>query len=843
MNIMNKVTARILTKNKVRTIVTIIGIILSAAMICAVTTFIVTFRSYLYRSSIDSNGEYFAAALNISDKEVDSICNDSRIEKVCTADDLGFASVPGNDSAVRLIGINEKLSSQLSLDVSEGRLPEKADEVVITDSIKYRCDIGIGDKIEVSISDISKKTFTVCGICYSLVGNKLSVTGADNIMLTAEQPKDIILSHNAYFTTVKPTEIYDVASNYEEVVFNENVLRFCGASKYENFNNVLYGFAGIVIFIIMLGSISLIYNAFSISVSERTKLLGIISSVGATRKQIHHGVISEALMLSLIGIPIGIAAGIGGMSITLKLIGKNIVAAFNNDVPFTVEISVVSIIAAAVIALITVLTSALVPARKATKVTAIEAIRQTNAISDGTSNIKTGKLVGKVFGFEASVAQKYYKRDKKKYRTTIISLFISIVLFITASSFGAYLSKSVSSVYATYGYDICATTSKTPGSKNFEAMYKSISGMENVTEATYLKREYIDNTTSDRSVYDDSVLDLADKFGIDLTHISTYITFIDDDSFASYLSENKLDSSILTDRKALIVNNTYFLDRTNGGKYYDDIRLFNDSASAITARYIEPLMGDYYFSYESDGNFHYSSTFSSDDEKIFSESDVVTNINVPIGALIQDVPMGIAEPEFALNIIFPFSAMSTVLPGYVPTTADICIRSDDHAMTASALEALGDDVSVYDYAENAEGGRSLILIINVFSYGFIILISLIAAANVFNTISTNVSLRRRELATLRSIGMTNNGLDKMMSFECLLYGTRSLLFGLPVSLLTTYLVYKVTGFGMDVKFFIPWKPFVIAVFAVFAVVFSTMLYAIKKVKKSNPIETLRNENI
>jgi putative ABC transport system permease protein len=148
-----------------------------------------------------------------------------------------------------------------------------------------------------------------------------------------------------------------------------------------------------------------------------------------------------------------------------------------------------------------------------------------------------------------------------------------------------------------------------------------------------------------------------------------------------------------------------------------------------------------------------------------------------------------------------------------------------------------------NYAEGVESNRSVIIIIKVFAYGFIILISLIAAANVFNTITTNINLRRRDFAMLKSVGMTDKGMRKMLNFECILYGTKALIFGLPVSAGVTYLIYCSIRQGLDTDFFIPWKAVGIAVLSVFIVVFTTMMFSMSKIKKDNPIDALKNENL
>ena len=150
---------------------------------------------------------------------------------------------------------------------------------------------------------------------------------------------------------------------------------------------------------------------------------------------------------------------------------------------------------------------------------------------------------------------------------------------------------------------------------------------------------------------------------------------------------------------------------------------------------------------------------------------------------------------------------------------------------------------LYNYAEFAETSRSIIVIVKVFAYGFIVLISLIAAANVFNTITTNINLRRREFAMLKSVGMTAKGMKKMLNFECILYGTKALLYGLPVSAIVTYLIYCSIRRGIDTYFTMPWGAVGIAVLSVFLVVFATMMYSMCKIKKDNPIDALKNENL
>lgn len=154
-----------------------------------------------------------------------------------------------------------------------------------------------------------------------------------------------------------------------------------------------------------------------------------------------------------------------------------------------------------------------------------------------------------------------------------------------------------------------------------------------------------------------------------------------------------------------------------------------------------------------------------------------------------------------------------------------------------------DTSTLYDQVADVEAMRSTVTVVRVFCYGFIVLISLIAVANVFNTISTGISLRRRELAMLRSVGMTSRGLQRMLNYECCIYGTRALAIGLPFSFLMTVCIWWVVGQAVEQPFRIPWTAVLIASASVFAVVFATMLYAMSKVRRENPIDALKNENL
>ena len=148
-----------------------------------------------------------------------------------------------------------------------------------------------------------------------------------------------------------------------------------------------------------------------------------------------------------------------------------------------------------------------------------------------------------------------------------------------------------------------------------------------------------------------------------------------------------------------------------------------------------------------------------------------------------------------------------------------------------------------DHLQSQIQYRNLMTMINVFSYGFIILVSLICVCNVFNTISTNIALRRRDFGMLRSVGMQERQLRRMLLLECSRYGVRALLWGLPIGVGAGYGIYRLLDLGGAVTYRFPWMAVCIAALAVFFIVFITMRYAVHKLRRDDPITAIRMDTL
>ena len=219
---------------------------------------------------------------------------------------------------------------------------------------------------------------------------------------------------------------------------------------------MLYSVCGILISVIMIGSILVIYNSFAISVSERKKQFGMLSSIGATKKQIKKSVIYEGAILGSIGIPLGIISGILGIGITLNIVNNLLKPMFlesMTNISLHLIVSWQAIVIATVLIAITIYLSVVIPTKRASKISPIEAIRGNNEIKMKAKKLKTPKIFRKLFGIEGEMALKNLKRSRKKYRTTVISLMISIILFISVSGFVGYMYGGFDSMYRSVDYD------------------------------------------------------------------------------------------------------------------------------------------------------------------------------------------------------------------------------------------------------------------------------------------------------------------------------------------------------------------------------------------------------
>ncbi len=902
MNIFHKVTLQSLKKNRTRTVVTIIGIILSAAMICAVTTLASSIRNYAIQYAVYSVGNWYGRTLGTDFHTYETVRDSDKTEGVVYLQQLGYAVADGCENEFKpyiyLLGAGKGVNEVLPIHMTSGRYPTSSDEILLPNHLYTNGGIkhSIGDKLTLSLGqrvldgDVltqntpcyinnedeivfngetletrERRTYTVVGF-YDRLDWRIENFEAPGYTALTVADKELSSDsvYDVYFRTKHPGDIYAfMENNHLGDDTNSDVLMFTGTFKFDNFTTMLYSMSAIVIGLIMFGSVALIYNAFSISVSERTKQFGLLSSIGATKKQLRRMVLFEALTVSAIGIPIGILGGVGGIGITLLFIGNKFHSlGFTGDMKLSV--SPASILTAAVVALITVLISAWIPSKRATKVSAIEAIRQNMDVTAKGKTVKTSRIIYALFGLPGVLASKHYKRNRKKYRTTVLSLFMSIVLFVSASAFTEYLMETVSGGFESVGYDLLYQAAFEDFDKiTPDELLNRIKAAKSVTGVAYARERFSANTEI-RSEYltekGNSFLKTNQGQDKDDTALDIYlhISFVDDGTYKALLKKHGLsEEKFINPEKPLALALDGITKFNVHSEKYETVKIFNRDEFEVDVLDNKEIPGYTFYSTGNDSNgntvcryIKEGTDYKDGDIIELAEEEATERTKLNIGKVITE------RPDFIRGLddwwfIYPISLSNAVFENFDKDTTYeyyFTIKSGNHTESNTAVKTVLNESGfnsnhLYDFTEQEESERNMVAIIRVFSYGFIVLISLIAAANVFNTISTNISLRRREFAMLKSVGMTRKGFNRMMNFECLLYGSRALLYGLPVSCGITWLIYQSVMSGYETTFHLPWGAIGIAVLSVFLVVFVTMMYAMSKVKKDNPIDALRNENL
>ncbi len=877
MNVLNRVTWNTLKKNRTRTIVTIIGVILSAAMITAVTTFVSTMQDYMIRSVISQDGEWHLRFSGLQAAQLPLIRDNGETKAYAYQYPVGYAALAesqNRDKPYLYIQAGDAASFDMrAIRLTQGRLPQNENELVLPEHLSTNGGVNyaLGDTLTLEIGDRvdeegavlgqfhslgytdgketlrpkETRTYTVVGICQRPNYEPYSAPGYTALTLSAGEPPagtllDLVMTVKHPSQAIKTGETIGAQLSGEAQCQSSDLLDYMGYGDNNALNSVLYSMAAILIALIMVGSISLIYNAFAISVSERSKLFGMLSSVGASSRQIRNSVFFEAGIISLLGIPLGILSGVAGIGVTLALLGELINSTFLNGpsaVDFHLTVYPAAIIAAAAVAFVTILISAWLPARRASRMSAIDAMRQTKDVQIKARAMRTPRFLRKLFGMESDLALKNFRRNKRRYRATVFSLFISVVLFISSSAFTQNMKAGTSTMYGDYNYDMSYLAPVTdPAEERMQQLIAAVKGLENVEE--YAFYQSLSGTLSlPREQINPELLsgDFQPPFNEDGTVRLYYNAFaMNGEAFDRYARSLGLDPADYRDPanpKAILLDTSRLPDNT--GTYHLR-RLF--SGDPGTLRLSGPAAGE-------------------DGENLLDEEDKVveTKTSVTIGAAVEAPPLGLEKyipSTSSFQLVMSEEAYAAAFSGFSDSSRSgisFFFNTDnaeklDVNLTA-AIKAAGLTGSVYNIQSMMQTNRNLLLIVDVFSYGFIILISLISVANVFNTISTNVSLRRREFAMLKSVGMTPGGFNRMINFECLFYGLKALLFGLPVSVFVCWLISEAVGQGVALGFQLPWSAFIIAIAAVFLVVFVTMMYAMSKVRRENIVDALKNENL
>lgn len=856
MNVLQKCCYRSLKKNPKRTIVTIIGIILATSLITAVACLAVSFRASMVANEKEQNGDYHYCFQGVGGEYLKLFENNANVEKCGLVEELGYALLEESRNPDKpylyVCAMDEAAESTMALHLVEGRMPENENELVISRHIRSNglVNLGVGDKLELQMANrmsegykldqetaylyeeetleqTERKSYTVVGIIerpnerverrmapgYSVFTRLTDPAQAELLTVYAKYTDWGV--HHASTVTAGilgvPTEMYERFSTGSLTGEETQQLRTVAKFVDENYGllrwelltfssgimNMLYAMSALAVVIIVLTSVFCIRNSFVISLTEKMKLYGRLASVGTTSRQQKKIIYYEAFFLGMIGIPLGIICGLAAAVILVWLVGNMVKDAIS--VPLTFSTSPLAILLAAVLAAVTILLSASKSAKRAAKLSPISAIRSNDTIKIRGDKLSCPKLIGSLFGIGGKVAYKNLKRAKVKYRTTVISIVVSVAVFIGMSTFAGMVAYANGIYYDSIPYQL---------------------------RVSIWNHDY------------EKALQMAQLEGVQRAEISRRGGFVPDWTQIPYTELGRQ----LAPKEGMITV------KTLGEKEY---ALFCAQAGVDPEEAMDKaiVLAYHKSDYRKDGKI-----YSREGELAeFAPGDVIRGtgaegapIEIEVLAQTDIEPMS-TENGYRREICLIVSEewMESQPLGLIYDNIEIYIQCEN----ADKLEEIiRNDLAlqgytVTNYEAQLRSNRSMYLTVFIFLYGFITVIALIGITNIFNTITTNMELRAPEFAMLKSVGMTKREFRRMIWLEGFFYGGKALLIGIPLGVLFSLAFHMAMNAGIVTEYAFPWTAIAISVMAVIVLLYGIMHYSMGKINRQNIIETIQNENI
>lgn len=847
MNVVKKLTLRHLSENKGRTIITLIGICISVAMITAVFTAMASFISLFGKTALFQNGDWHFKVIDVSDDTVNKILSDSDVSSAARVK-------PSKDSFFEIKGENDKINYDefalcdktffdwMVTSEIEGKLPSVPGEAAVSRDFikKHRLNWKIGDKITLpagffdseenggdksSFTKNRERTFTVTAILNSNMPTQswpILIMGSDTEMSSGIMTALFKLNNLNYSSTKTVNSICGKYS-IDKYGKNREVLASYLSFDEGGYLSTLVPPVIFLLTLIIIASVLLIYNAFSMSLSERVRYLGMLASVGATKKQKRTSIYFEGFILGIIGIPVGTLAGIAGIAVTLyfisdKIISTSMIAGIENtNLKITVEVPVWAIVMIVIFSVLTIWISTLIPAKKASEISPIDAIRQTDSIKIKKQKYSCPKIVSRIFGFEGEISYKSLKRNSRKTNMITASIALSIILFLCTNYFCTMLTDS-NKYSSTLPYQITVYTSYSDCNEVKEII-ESIKSVDDVFSAESFRNVIGGDKENENKNYaditnDSSVLTVQNQKLFDDEKIIN-INIIDDGRFNQLCLENGLDREQFYSQdivKCLLLNNLTHSDSVS--------KVFTSSIIGKSFTAHAPSYGD--FKASVGGLIDYDKY--SDMCALNSKGTISAYIPMSVYAETID-----SLPDNDNEISFVYGIKSK--------TPEQTEQEIKNALTEAGFDMYD---TVFNLNKNQQSVNTVIYVLQVFIYGFIALMTLITIANILNTVSTGVILRRKEFAMLRSVGMTPKGFRKMIVMESVFYGLKAIVYGIPLSIIINLIMNKTFG-SSYIPFSIDYKAYIGACLAVFIVTGISMIYSVQKIKKDSIVETLKEE--
>ncbi len=963
-------TLKSLRANRVRTLVTILGVALAAALLTAVMTSYTSLNGFLYSTEKETTGGWMAEVhstdVQLLHERTDAAAKALDVTDVASLVDFGFGQLTPQQqftlgNYLPIVSYSGDIEKLCSIVPAEGRLPETPDEIMLPTLWNVHENMQIGDTLTIEVgrryailaegedasdaaddtssgigiadpgshearitqgseldttvgyldsgtfrevlADLEEKTYTVVGFSDPYTYALSTGVGQMGVVGSSPHGGNAMTTYIAYRDMKNTDQIEERTKELfpsESLSYHSSLLRYLGIRSNGAIWETFFGLASVLATVIIIACISLIYNAFAISVAERARQFGLLASIGASRGQLRRAVLIEGLVIALIGIPLGILIGIGGCMVTFSFVGPMIATVLSNGlVEFKTTTVPAALIFSATLTLATVLVSVLVPALRTGRISPIEALKQNHdgkvskrGMRDAQKFASPQKLwqqrgfLARIFGTGGQLAHMNAKRSKTKGRAASLSLALAIVLLMTAGSFNNFIGNLVSAVDSSANYDIGVTMQLDSNGgvaeddlAFYEDAYAALSSAqgadprgwylsdtlplvlpENMMSSTYLTDESIGRQNAGRRA-DGTIGTLA------------LVYYLDDSSFDAFARSCGVDPSRYYDADemhAIAIDRSYTM---YDGKYQQVQTL----SSAGTARAL--LGGEYNgqtvtgFTWyvgaqDENGSYFEFIPYTMDEDAALDliepekghplDLEAFETKDIVIDCITSTAPDIISQHIEAVSIVVPASTILNDTPAsLIPTfNAAFDAHGVGHAEVAENIQSKYDEFrysagrddlafhSINDRLAEAEGTRMLAMIINIFCLLFTGILTLIALANVFNTVTNGLILRRREFAVMRSIGLSNRQFRSMIAEECIGYGIRGLVPGLALSILVSFLLYRMIALSMDgIAFTLPWGYLGLAVALTAVAMVISVAYGMHRCKADNVVDALRAESV
>lgn len=843
MKILNRLTIKHLKMNPKRTIVTIMGIVLSMALMLGCGLLASSFIEAMKTDTIRDQGAHHVTFLDITKEQAQMIENNLNVEDSYFYSTIGFApfedSINSSKPYYYIAGGSSKFFDHMEF--VEGRAPENENEIVISDHISANGgkNIHVGDILTLNVGSrlydgeiiyqnknydeaipdqiiqTKEKKYKVVGIIHRSYTEDFTAAGYSLFTMNNTYSDNNFL----LIQFKKPKDAFQIGQDMTEYIgldaskldYNTSLLYYYGATKYSNVNQSILEVLCIALGLLSVGCIIVIYNSFAISTMERKKQFGLYASIGATKRQILHTVFFEAFVVGTIGISLGIIGSFVGIYIVLQILNYLLSSVWNYH--FELVLNWIYILIPIFFMVLVIFFSAFIPAKRASKVSPIVAIRENDDIKMPRRKLRSPKFITWIFGIEGELAFKNMKRNKRKYRITVLSLFISIVLFL---SFSAYLGYGVSSMNSLdrYSYDIEVSSYR---ETNIVDQLKEIQTDARVDRSSIFFLDFV-FIPFEPSYYVSAYENYKKTMNSPVETVNLYV--LSDSDFLEYATQVSASP-----QSVLLVNHGQIISYKNNERYSYQGKIFQKEFSEfkVCQEHI---------------------TENENAEPTYDCNNIVSNVKQ-----VSEAPELFQHLSYD-NQIVAFVSESTYQTVFEPISIlknkyySLFIRSKEYEELYQSLSKQNSYLNVFSPQIIYQEEKNMVLAIKILLYGFISLVTLIGVTSVFNTIHTSINLRRKEFAMLRSMGLTPNGFNKMILFESLFFGLKSLVFGLPVSFGFILLIHNsMSGFGERDRLLIPWTAVMIAILGVFIVVLLAMGYSVHKIKKENILNAIRDENI